>query len=96
MNGELLSAEGNTYTYQIPEGSEELVIFVETETLAQKTEGEGDFSVNFSQATQSDVQGTLLLNPELLAPTVIEAISTRPTCRRWSQTIFVSASECIC
>ena len=73
VNGELLSAEGNTYTYQIPEGSEELVIFVETETLAQKTEGEGDFSVNFSQATQSDVQGTLLLNPELLAPTVIEA-----------------------
>ena len=73
VNGELLSAEGNTYTYQIPEGSEELAIFVETETLAQKTEGEGDFSVNFSQATQSDVQGTLLLNPELLAPTVIEA-----------------------
>lgn len=73
VNGELLSAEGNTYTYQIPEGSEELVIFVETETLAQKTDGEGDFSVNFSQATQSDVQGTLLLNPELLAPTVIEA-----------------------
>lgn len=73
VNGELLSAEGNTYTYQIPEGSEELVIFVETETLAQKTEWEGDFSVNFSQATQSDVQGTLLLNPELLAPTVIEA-----------------------
>ena len=73
VNGELLSAEGNTYTYQIPEGSEELVIFVETETLAQKTEGEGDFSVNFSQATQSDVQGTLLLNPELLTPTVIEA-----------------------
>ena len=73
VNGELLSAEGNAYTYQIPEGSEELVIFVETETLAQKTEGEGDFSVNFSQATQSDVQGTLLLNPELLAPTVIEA-----------------------
>lgn len=73
VNGELLSAEGNTYAYQIPEGSEELVIFVETETLAQKTEGEGDFSVNFSQATQSDVQGTLLLNPELLAPTVIEA-----------------------
>ena len=73
VNGELLSAEGNTYTYQIPEGSEELVIFVETETLAHKTEGEGDFSVNFSQATQSDVQGTLLLNPELLAPTVIEA-----------------------
>ena len=73
VNGELLSAEGNTYTYQIPEGAEELVIFVETETLAQKTEGEGDFSVNFSQATQSDVQGTLLLNPELLAPTVIEA-----------------------
>lgn len=73
VNGELLSAEGNTYTYQIPEGSEELVIFVETETLAQKTEGEGGFSVNFSQATQSDVQGTLLLNPELLAPTVIEA-----------------------
>lgn len=73
VNGELLSAEGNTYTYQIPEGSEELVIFVETETLAQKTDGEGDFSVNFSQATQSDVQGTLLLNPELLAPIVIEA-----------------------
>ena len=73
VNGELRSAEGNTYTYQIPEGSEELVIFVETETLAQKTDGEGDFSVNFSQATQSDVQGTLLLNPELLAPTVIEA-----------------------
>lgn len=73
VNGELLSAEGNTYTYQIPEGAEGLLISVETETLAQKTEGEGDFSVNFSQATQSDVQGTLLLNPELLAPTVIEA-----------------------
>ena len=73
VNGELLSAEGSTYTYQIPEGSEGLLISVETETLAQKTDGEGDFSVNFSQATQSDVQGTLLLNPELLAPTVIEA-----------------------
>lgn len=73
VNGELLSAEGSTYIYQIPEGAEGLLISVETETLAQKTEGEGDFSVNFSQATQSDVQGTLLLNPELLAPTVIEA-----------------------
>ena len=73
VNGELLSAEGSTYTYQIPEGAEGLLISVETETLAQKTEGEGDFSVNFSQATQSDVQGTLLLNPELLAPIVIEA-----------------------